>query len=245
MKKIVLSVLATGVAGIFSAQAQSITWQTPQVISGTSDVLNNGNYFGSWAPFDGAASSLPVNGVTFQGNSDLPGINYNFSGGYGGGPYFGTPNTSDANYNSLLQYGQYAYGSGSSTIDWGGMTPGHTYEVQFWVDDVRGSYDRWENLSGGDIGATAYGTDSSGPLGYSSPVFSATTNPGYYVVGTFVADNSGSEEILLTPFNVGGGADSQANLFQVRDITAVPEPSMIGLLSAGGALMFLGLRRRG
>jgi len=232
-------------AALCTARAQTITWQNPQVISGASDVLDNGTYFGSWAPFDGGASSQPVNGVTFEGNSDLADLSYNFSGGYGGTGSYGSPGTASANYNALLEYGQYAYGGGNSTIDWGGMTPGDTYEVQFWVEDVRGYYDRWENLSGGAVGATAYGTDTSGPLGYSSPVFNATTNPGYFVTGTFVADSAGSEEILLTPYNVGGGADTQVNLFQVRDITAVPEPSVMGFLTGGGAMILLGLRRRG
>ena len=209
-----------------NTQPTTIVWQTPQVISGTADVLTNGNYFGSWAPFDANANTLPVNGVAFQGFSDVPSLNYTFSGGFGGYNSFGSPNTADTNYNALLEYGQYAnLNTNDSTIDWSGMTAGHTYEVQFWVEDVRGFNDRWENLSGGDIGATAYGTDSSGPVGYSSPVFSNTTNPGYYIVGTFVADSTSSEEIRLTAFNAGGSASAQVNLFQVRDITVAAKPA--------------------
>jgi hypothetical protein len=223
VKKVLLCCLLIGTFAA-AAGAQSIIWQTPQVITGASDVLTNGAYFGSWAPYDAGANALPVNGVSFQGYSDLPGLTYSFSGGNGGYNGFGSPGTLDANYNGLLQYGQYAIGNGSSTFSWGGMTPGHTYEIQFWVEDARGSTGaRWENLSGGDIGATVYGTDTSGPVGYSSPLYSGAASPGYYIVGTFVADSTGSEEILLTPW--GGSPDTQINLFQVRDISGGQSPS--------------------
>jgi hypothetical protein len=241
MKK-TLCCLSTAIA--FAAHAQTITWQTPQVISCTSDVSTLGTYFGSWAPYDGGANALPVNGVSFQGYSDLPGLTASFSGGNGGYNGFGSAGTADANYNGLLQYGQYANGSGSSTFSWGGMTVGDTYEVQFWVEDTRGiTGARWENLSGGDIGTTVYGTDTSGPVGYSSPLFSGAASPGYYVVGTFVADSTGSEEILLTPW--GGSPDTQINLFQVRDITLVPEPSTLAFLAVGSlGLLRVGRARR-
>lgn len=225
-----------------NTQPTTIIWQTPQVISGAADVLTNGNYFGSWAPFNGSANTQPVNGVAFQGYSDLNNLTTTFDGGYGGYNSYGLPGTANANYNALLQYGAYANGGGSSTFSWGGMTAGHTYEIQFWVEDVRGYNDRWENLSGGDIGGTVYGTDTSSPLGYSSPVFHNTTNPGYYIIGTFVADNTGSEEILLSPFNVGGTSSAQVNLFQVRDITVVApaQPHLTGIHLSGTTLVISG-----
>ena len=242
MKKISLCV---SIAGMFmlTAHAQTITWQTPTVISGASDVLNNGTYFGSWAPFDGGANALPVNGVTFHGNSDLPSLSASgFSGD--GGPYYDEPSTGNANYNNLLQYGQYAGGANAS-FSWGGMTAGDTYEIQFWVEDIRGSTAaRWENLSGGDIGSTAYGTDTSAAVGYSSPVFSSTTSPGYDIVGTFVADNTDSEQILLTAWDANNNPSAQINLFQVRDITAAPEPSTLAILACSAGLMLLRFRRR-
>lgn len=228
---------------MLAARAQTITWQTPAVISGASDVLDNGTYFGSWAPFDGNANASPVNGVAFQGFSDLTGLTTSFSGGEGGGNYYGSPGTANSDYNILLGYGAYAGGSGTTTFSWSGMTVGDTYEVQFWVEDTRGSTGaRWENLSGGDIGSTSTGVDESGPVGYSSPLFSGAASPGYYIVGTFVADSTGSEQILLTPY--GGSPDTQINLFQVRDITSVPEPSTFALLAGSGAMMLLFFRRR-
>lgn len=241
MKKLILCISIISTVGLFNASAQTITWQTPQVVSGASDVSTLGLYFGSWAP---SSSSLTVNGVTFQGNSDLPSLAATFSGGGAGAPNaYGSPGTADVNYNTLLESGDYANGSGSSTFNWGGMTTGHTYEIQFWVEDTRGiTGARWENLSGGDIGSTAYGTDTSSAVGYSSPTFSGDASPGYSIIGTFVADSSDSEQVLLTPF--GANPDTQINLFQVRDITPTPEPSALALAGCGSAIMFWCLRRR-
>ena len=230
-----------------AAQAQTITWQNPSLISGTSDVSTLGTYFGSWAPYDGGANSLPVNGVAFQGFTDLPSFNNTFPGG-NGGPYFGSPATPDANYNSLLQYATWANGANAS-ITWGGMTPGHTYEVQLWVEDVRvgATAARWENLSGGDgvLQNAAYGTDTSSAVGYSSPLFSSPAGaPGYDIIGSFVADSSGSEEILVTGWDANNNPSAQVNLFQVRDVTPAPEPSALMLLG-GGCLAALWASRRG
>ena len=116
-----------------TANAQpSVTWQTPVTISDTSDVNTSGIYFGSWAPQDGSANNYPVNGVTFQGFSDLPGLSPGptLDNGYGG---FGSPNTPDPNYNTLLQYGRFSNErSTPATFSWSGMTPGNTYLIQFW-----------------------------------------------------------------------------------------------------------------
>src|SRR6266850_365724 len=77
-----------------------VTWQAPVTISGPSDVSTQGTYFGSWAPQDGNANTLPVNGVTFQGFSDLPYFTSGptFDSGYDS---YASPGTSDANYNAL------------------------------------------------------------------------------------------------------------------------------------------------
>ena len=228
------------------AGPQYINWQTPEEVSGASDVATNGTYFASWAPYDGGANSLPVNGVSFQGFTDLPDFSNNFPGG-NGGPYFNSPATADANYNSLLEYATWANGPGAQ-FSWGGMTPGHTYLVQLWVEDCRnGATDaRWENFSGGDgaLENAAYGTDTSAPLGYSALLFSPSAgSPGYYIIGTFVADSSGSEEILLTAWDVNANNQSaQINLFQVRDITsaAPAQPEITGISLAGPNLIING-----
>src|SRR5258706_1842269 len=96
-------ILFAAVACIFitTANAADVTWGLPTTISGAADVSTLGTYYGSWAPYNGSANASPVNGVTFQGFSDLPGLSSTFDNGYDG---FGSPGTADNNYNGLLRY---------------------------------------------------------------------------------------------------------------------------------------------
>jgi hypothetical protein len=180
-----------------------------------------GTYFGSWAPRDGGANNLPVNGVIFQGFSDLPGFKSGetLDNGYDG---FGSPDTSDNNYNSLLQYASFSNeGSTSATFSWLGMTPGHEYLIEIWVNDGRNiGESRSETITGG--------TNTSATLSFGSN----GTGPGQYVIGTFVADSSRWQSLILTPFSTGPDPNAQINLFQVRDIT----PRITGLAVSGRTL---------
>jgi len=205
----------------------SVTWQTPVTISGTSDVSTQGIYFGSWAPQDGSANTLPVNGVTFQGFSDLPSFTSGptFDAGYNA---YGSPNTSDPNYNTLLQSARYSNeGTTPATFSWSGMTPGNTYLVQFWVNDGRNiGQSRSETITGG--------ASTSAPLSFGSD----GTGPGQYIVGTFVANSSGGQTLILNAFSMGSAPSPQVNLLQVRDITAtvVPRPTITRIAVSGPTL---------
>ncbi len=204
----------------------NVTWQAPVTISGPSDVSTMGTYFGSWAPQDGNANNYPVNGVTFQGFSDLPGFRAGptFDNGYNG---FGSPNTPDGNYNTLLQYGRFSNeGVSPASFSWSGMVPGNTYLVQVWVNDGRNiGQSRSETIRGG--------TNTSAPLSYGSD----GNGPGQYIIGTFVADSSGSQTLILTPFSSGPNPDPQINLVQVRDIT--PSPLRVTGISVNGPTLTL------
>ncbi len=213
-KTIYAVIVCACTAGIFTATANAqpdITWQTPVTISGPSDVSTLGTYFGSWAPQDGGANNHPVNGVTFQGFSDLPGLTpgATFDNGYDG---FGSPNTSDANYNTLLQFGRFSNeGTTPATFSWSGMTPGNTYLIQFWVNDGRTLQEsRSETVTGG--------ANTSAPLSFGSD----GSGPGQYIIGTFVADSSRGQTLTLTASSTGASPSPQINLFQVRDITPRP-----------------------
>jgi len=202
-------------AGLFIAAANAgpdITWQTPVTISGTSDVTTQGTYFGSWAPSDDVANTLPVNGVTFQKPSDLPFFTEGptFDSGYSS---YNSPGTSDANYNTLLQSADYSNSGQPATFSWSGMTPGHLYLVQCWVHDGRNSTanQRTETITGG--------ANTSASLAYGS----GDTGPGQYIIGTFVANSSRGQTLILTSPN----GPPQINLFQVRDIT--PRITSIGV----------------
>jgi hypothetical protein len=207
----------------------NVTWQPPVTISGPAEVSTMGDYFGSWAPQDANANTLPVNGVTFQGFSDLPYFRSGptFDNGYNG---FGSPNTADANYNALLQYGRFSNeGSTPATVSWGGMTPGHTYLVQLWVNDGRNiGESRTETITGGTntSASLSFGSDGSGP--------------GQYIIGTFVANSSGGQTLIVNPFSNGANPNPQINLLQVRDITAtvVSAPIITSIAINGPTLTF-------
>jgi hypothetical protein len=115
------------------------------------------------------------------------------------------------------------------------MTAGDTYELQLWVEDLRGSA-RYEYLTGG----TNYGVDTSSALAYQV----GGVGNGQYITGTFVA-GSGTITIGLSPGSGDNNASAQFNLLQVRDISGVPEPGTLALVSIGGlGLLLKGIRRR-
>jgi len=146
--------------------------------------------------------------ATFQGFSDLPFFTAGptLDNGYDG---FGSPNTSDNYYNTLLKYARFSNeGAAPATFTWSGMTPGHLYLVQVWVNDGRSiGESRSETLTGG--------TNTSAPLSFGSD----GSGPGQYIIGTFVANSSGGQTLILTPSSTGSNPNAQINLFQVRDIT--------------------------
>jgi hypothetical protein len=227
VKTIKSVIVCSACAGIIIATANAqpnVTWQSPITISGTSDVSTLGTYFGSWAPHDGGANNYPVNGVTFQGFSDLPGFTpgATLDNGYNG---FGSPNTSDNNYNTLLQFASFSNeGSTPATFSWSGMTPGHEYLVEFWVNDGRNiGESRSETVTGG--------TNTSAALSFGSD----GTGPGQYIIGTFIADSSGAQTLTLTPSSTGSNPNAQINLFQVRDIT----PRITGIVVSGMTLTIM------
>jgi hypothetical protein len=198
----------------------NVTWQTPVTISGPSDVSTLGTYFGSWAPQDGSANNYPVNGVTFQGFSDLPYFSSGptFNAGYDS---YNSPGTSDANYNTLLKCARYSDAvDQTATFSWSGMTPGHTYLVQVWVNDGR-------NIGQSRSETITCGSNTSAPLSYGSD----GSGPGQFIIGTFVANSSGGQTLSLNASSTGANPSPQINLFQVRDITAtlVTAPKITGI----------------
>ncbi len=224
--------LASAAAGLLTtaSHAATITWQASSAITGASDVSTTGAYFGSWAPNHADAPNFPVNGVTFHGFSDLPGLTNNLEDG---GGYYGGQNTPDANYNTLLSFGRYEFNGVNKTFSWGGMTPGQSYMVQIWVSDPRSiGQTRWANFSGdGDVSPNVYYPADG-------------TGIGSYITGTFVADGSGTQTITIDPSALidgsPAGGSGQINLMQVRAVPEAASTSLFGL----GMMGFLMRRRR-
>src|SRR5271154_3100603 len=105
MKTIILyTSIVSMLAAVAQAQNANVTWQTPVTIAGASDVDTNGTYYGSWAPYDGNANTMPVNGVTFQGYNDFGISTTGANAGYND---YTSPGTANANYNDLLMYATY------------------------------------------------------------------------------------------------------------------------------------------
>jgi len=229
MKTVILGAsLLCVLTGAATAQNANITWQNPTTISGASDVSTAGTLVGTWAPGDDAYNpdALPVNGVTFNAYGSGPfnsfvntsGINDHYTG-------YNSPGSPDANYNTILQAAVYSYGA-SISLTWGGMAAGDTYLLQFWVQDGRNSVtaERNETLTGG--------ANTSAAVNYGS----GANGPGQFILGSFIADGTGTETLTLNAF--GGpdiGPSAQVNLLQLRDITPVPEPCTFALLAVGAA----------
>jgi hypothetical protein len=147
MHRIILSFSAACLCLVSqTARTANIIWQSPQIVSGASDVSTAGVYFGSWAPHGAGAELLPVNGVTFQSNS-LP--NFTINSWFANKTnIFGSPGTPNANYNTLLQSARYSDNGTAGSFSWGGLIVGHTYQVQLWVEDMRNiGARRWEMLT--------------------------------------------------------------------------------------------------
>jgi hypothetical protein len=211
------------ITAVAQAQNENVTWLPPAAISGATNVSTNGTFYGSWAPYDGNANTLPVNGVVFQGYSSLP--EFSTSGNDSGYNSYHNPDTGDTNYDILLQYATYASsGSGTITITWSD-TPGHTYQIEAWANDGRGN-GRAETFTGG-----ANTSDSV--------VFG--TAPGQYITGTYLADSSGSETITLTGSSPGNGNYPQINLLQIRDITSTVVSNYQSAVLADNPLAYFAL----
>jgi len=221
MSKYFLFAAIASLAMVNSASASVITWQTPHNISGASDVNTTGTTFGTWAPGSYSANPYTVNGVDFYSTSNLPGLTFNNFWAFQN--VFGSPGTSDANYNYLLQNAIYD-GTDPATVSWNGLTVGHTYLVELWTNDTRsGVESRTETFSGS-------ASDVSSSVAFQT----AATGAGQYIVGTFDASTV-SQTITLQ-----GNQAGQLNLIQVRDITpppSLPEPATLSLFGLGALAM--------
>ena len=238
------AVACIGLAG--AASASTVTWGSAANIAGATDVSTVGtlvvaNEFGGTSP-----TAQTVNGVTFspfpltnsasatQGIVTLSApvtgdtVNLNSNTNFG-------PSNFSASYDAMLRGGgaiNSSNGLDPMDLTVASLTPGAQYLVEIWVNDSRGyAVSRQETLSGS--------SSDSAVIDYLTP-------PGQFITGTFIADNTGSQTISMTPVDQASygptQADAQINAFQLR---AVPEPATVALLGVGAAGLLLATRKRG
>ena len=118
--------------------------------------------------------------------------------------------------------GYHSYKSGSATLNLTGLLEGQEYAIQYWVQDIRAGAET-RTLTLDDQTTLDYNISDT-----------ANSGVGQWAVGTFTADNTGSQTI-----NITSATYSEMNLFQLR---AIPEPSA-ALLGGLGLLALLRRRR--
>jgi hypothetical protein len=227
-----LGIVALGLIAAGAAQAAPISWDASSKISDDSDVSTNGDLV--WAYNFGTTSAATVNGVTFTGvnTATTTGITTDMTSGIANfGNSIGTYASLSSAYQALVGPGGYKTGT-AGFYNLTGLTQGHTYEVQFWVDDSRSRESR------GDFWFRQLTLDNSGDpaIVVDYNVTDTDGDVGQFIIGTFTAD--ATEEQLIS--FVSGAP--QLNAIQLRT-TAIPEPATIGLVAAfGGGILII--RRR-
>ena len=222
--------------GSHLADAAKITWSGQSLINGDSDVSTQGSLVYAYSL--GNNVTPVVNGVSFTpavSNNGSP--NYDYADGnvllhnyiqYTG---FSAPNTvtSGSQYASLLTSAGYAPNAGNDMVFTINVTSGQTYRIEMWANDARGFH----------VGSVENLTDSSGGTAGGLTIAQAYTTGfgGTFTTGTFTADST-SQVITID----GTVDEQQINAFQLRNITAIPEPASGLLLGIGAA--GLAVRRR-
>lgn len=245
--------IASITAVLPEAIAAPISWGVATTISGDSDVSTTGSLLYAYNFGSLSVAAATVNGVTFAPfalpSSTGPGIpvtvgdvsisespgdllgDYIFSGS--SAPFANL----SSSYRDLLKSGATGGESGTVTLLLGGLTPGHSYDFQWWSNDSSGVTPLWH-----DTVATA--TNSVTLLGNGSPTNGSV---GQFAIGSFTAD-AATLSIMFDSVAGSGPFWPLINGFQVRDVSSpVPEidPAGIGSVLAlvTGALGLLERRR--
>lgn len=228
MNRLILIVTLLSAA---QAGASIITWDTPQNISGPSDVLNSGGTFVE--AYNVAGSATTLNGVTFAAASTL-----NSSGVIGGTVFTNTflpspATTGDATYDNLLRGAQ--AGATYMNLGKGGLlVHGQEYRVQIWVNDSRALANSRN---------TTFTTDTNTVIVDMNQ--GTEFSLGHWVTGTFTYDDTIRYNAAANELRVAISSNvSNGQLVNAYSLYAIPEPATAGLLLALVALAGVIARRR-
>jgi hypothetical protein len=210
--------LAAVVAG-FSGRAEAavITWQVGPNFSGSTGfqaISTNGSLVEAVNLANPADGPLTV---------DPSGLNITFTatdaklnqGAFGSG----SPGSTDAAWNSIINSTDWAGGSPLIPNFFSGLTVGQQYQVQLFASDTRG---------GGDSAATLSFRDEFNNFSPGVVAGSFTS-----VLGTFTANAT------TQTLGVSSSTNAILNAYVLR---AVPEPASLGLLAAGAVMMLTSTR---
>jgi hypothetical protein len=229
-----------------SANAAVVTWQTPGAITADTDVATTGSLVGAFIPGANALSTT-VNGVAFapifvpnefyDTAPSVASLNFGSIATLAGNPRLygfnqyesGTPLGLSTDYTKVFSggVGPCATGLTTFTLTLNNLTIGQDYLFQSWVNDSRSAFGyRTQTLASGN---------TSGVLDYN--VGDVNGGTGQFVIGTFTADAT------TQAITYNSGDFAQISAFQVRAVSAVPEPSTYALVVGGIATLLL-IRRR-
>ncbi len=189
--------------------AAGITWGPATTDSANTDVYSNGvalyAYCGTAATNNGVTFTAATSGTTW-GSVTLAGFGSYASNTFGStnSPFNGL----STSYSNILSGAAYGGTTGiSATLN--GLTPGHDYAVQVWLNDSRNSSGTWARTE--TLGSTGGNTVT---LAFNSA--QAAGGVGQNAVGTFTADSTATQVIAFT---AGGTSPSaQLNAISVRDL---------------------------
>jgi len=177
-KNLVALLVIACCAGVSSVRAQ-VAFGPATTISGDADVYTAGTLVYA---YDMSGTAATVNGVAFTAEScaaNFGSVTTTFTACYGGYNSSSSPFSGlTSSYKTVLTGGIYRDAT-AVTVTLGGLTSGHTYAVQIWVDDSRGS-SRTETVtsSGGNTVTLSYCVGGAGG------------GVGQYTIGTFLASGT-------------------------------------------------------
>jgi hypothetical protein len=237
-----LSIFLLGVASAAStARAQAVvSWGASTAISADENVVTVGALVASGNLGGAGVAAVTLNGVVFaafafpSGSSNTAtlgqatfvvstgALNAATSLGSGTAPFASL----SADYRTLLTTGGTLTGGGPLTLTLSGLTAGHDYVFQWWSNDSTGGFS--SSIASDGLGHALVLNGGLGPDGY----------VGRFGLGSFTAAGA-FQDFSFT----GNDSFPLINAFQLRDVTAIPEPMPVALV-AGALVLAAGIARR-
>jgi hypothetical protein len=189
--------------------------------AGVAAVTLNGVVFDAFAFPSGSSNTATLGQVTFVVNTGA--LNAATSLGSGTAPFASL----SADYRTLLSTGGTITSGGALTLTLGGLTAGHDYVFQWWSNLSTGGFS--SSVASDGLGHALTLNGGLGPDGY----------VGRFGLGSFTAAGA-FQDFIFT----GNDSLPLINAFQLRDVTAIPEPAALAMLAGALALGAVIARRK-